>query len=62
MNFMHFMGAEGIRELLRNLDLTERSRIVCAQSSKLPSSEAKNKKLAKRLKILEGFQKVRYQT
>ena len=54
--FSAFMGAEGIRELLRNLDLNSEVESLHAELD-VTSSEAKNKKLAKRLKILEGFQK-----
>jgi DNA-directed RNA polymerase subunit beta' len=50
------MGAEGIRELLRNLDLNSEVESLRAELE-VTGSEAKNKKLAKRLKILEGFQK-----
>ena len=54
--FVAFMGAEGIRELLRNLDLPTEVESLHAELE-VTGSEAKNKKLAKRLKILEGFQK-----
>ena len=54
--FRAFMGAEGIRELLRELDLTSEVESLRAELD-VTSSEAKNKKLAKRLKILEGFVK-----
>ena len=54
--FTAYMGAEGIRELLRNLDLNSEVDSLRAELD-VTSSEAKNKKLAKRLKILEGFQK-----
>ena len=54
--FQALMGAEGIRELLRNLDLNTEVENLRAELE-TTSSEAKNKKLAKRLKILEGFQK-----
>ena len=54
--FHALMGAEGIRELLRNLDLPSEVESLRAELE-VTSSEAKNKKLAKRLKILEGFQK-----
>ena len=54
--FVAFMGAEGVRELLRNLDLTSEVESLHAELE-VTGSEAKNKKLAKRLKILEGFQK-----
>ena len=50
------MGAEGIRELLREIDLKneiEKLRTELAETS----SEAKIKKIAKRLKVLEGFQR-----
>jgi len=54
--FRAFMGAEGIRELLRELDLISEVESLRAELD-VTSSEAKNKKLAKRLKILEGFVK-----
>ena len=54
--FRAFMGAEGIRELLRELDLTSEVESLRAELD-VTRSEAKNKKLAKRLKILEGFVK-----
>jgi DNA-directed RNA polymerase subunit beta' len=54
--FVAYMGAEGIRELLRNLDLNTEVESLRAELE-VTGSEAKNKKLAKRLKILEGFQK-----
>ena len=54
--FVAFMGAEGIRELLRNLDLISEVESLHAELE-VTGSEAKNKKLAKRLKILEGFLK-----
>src|SRR5574343_433488 len=54
--FQALMGAEGIRELLRNLDLNSEVESLRAELE-VTGSEAKNKKLAKRLKILEGFQK-----
>ena len=54
--FSAAMGAEGVRELLRNLDLrgeidTLRSELAAT------SSDTKIKKIAKRLKVLEGFHK-----
>jgi DNA-directed RNA polymerase subunit beta' len=55
-SLLRFMGAEGIRELLRNLDLPTEVESLHAELE-VTGSEAKNKKLAKRLKILEGFQK-----
>ena len=54
--FQALMGAEGIRELLRNLELNSEVESLRAELE-VTGSEAKNKKLAKRLKILEGFQK-----
>ncbi len=54
--FHALMGAEGIRELLRSLDLPSEVESLRAELE-VTGSEAKNKKLAKRLKILEGFQK-----
>ncbi|TXH13348.1 MAG: DNA-directed RNA polymerase subunit beta' [Gammaproteobacteria bacterium] len=55
-DFQALMGAEGVRELLRNLDLPSEVESLRAELE-VTGSEAKNKKLAKRLKILEGFQK-----
>jgi DNA-directed RNA polymerase subunit beta' len=54
--FQALMGAEGVRELLRSLELTSEVEALHAELE-VTGSEAKNKKLAKRLKILEGFQK-----
>ncbi|WP_226407453.1 DNA-directed RNA polymerase subunit beta' [Dechloromonas denitrificans] len=54
--FQALMGAEGIRELLRNLDVPSEVESLRAELE-VTGSEAKNKKLAKRLKILEGFMK-----
>ncbi|MBS4016714.1 MAG: DNA-directed RNA polymerase subunit beta' [Dechloromonas sp.] len=54
--FQALMGAEGIRELLRNLELNSEVENL-RNELEVTGSEAKNKKLAKRLKILEGFQK-----
>jgi len=54
--FQALMGAEGIRELLRNLDLNTEVENLHAELE-VTGSEAKNKKLAKRLKVLEAFQK-----
>lgn len=54
--FHAIMGAEGIRDLLRSIDVdreVEKLRIDLGATS----SEAKIKKYAKRLKVLEGFQK-----
>src|SRR5574343_638179 len=54
--FQALMGAEGIRDLLRALELDSEVESLRAELE-VTGSEAKNKKLAKRLKILEGFQK-----
>jgi len=55
-DFSATMGAEGIRELLRAINLNEQ---IDALRKELEStgSDTKIKKLAKRLKVLEGFQK-----
>jgi DNA-directed RNA polymerase subunit beta' len=50
------MGAEGVRDLLRNLDLNAEVERLRADLDKT-SSDTKIKKLAKRLKVLEAFQK-----
>ncbi|ACK52751.1 DNA-directed RNA polymerase, beta' subunit [Methylocella silvestris BL2] len=53
-SFTAMIGAEAIREILRNMDLpaiAERLKIEIAQST----TELKPKKLAKRLKIIEAF-------
>jgi DNA-directed RNA polymerase subunit beta' len=55
-DFQALMGAEGIRELLRNLDLPSEVESLRGELE-VTGSEAKNKKLAKRLKVLEAFQK-----
>ena len=55
-DFSALMGAEGVRELLRNLDLggeIERLR----RDLEATDSETKIKKIAKRLKVLEAFHK-----
>ncbi|WP_324780254.1 DNA-directed RNA polymerase subunit beta' [Thiobacillus sedimenti] len=54
--FKALMGAEGIRELLRSIDLHTEVEALHAEISKT-GSDTKLKKLSKRLKILEGFQK-----
>ena len=48
------IGAEAIRELLGALDVEEESRVL-RDEMKEATSEAKRKKLAKRLKVLEAF-------
>ncbi|OAM36348.1 DNA-directed RNA polymerase subunit beta' [Eikenella sp. NML080894] len=50
------MGAEGIRELLRSLDVPAEIEIL-RQELESTGSETKIKKLAKRLKVLEVFQR-----
>ncbi|MDR1367856.1 MAG: DNA-directed RNA polymerase subunit beta' [Candidatus Accumulibacter sp.] len=50
------MGAEGIREILRSIDLSGEVSRLRAELD-VTSSETKSKKFSKRLKILEGFQK-----
>jgi DNA-directed RNA polymerase subunit beta' len=55
-DFEALMGAEGIRALLRNLNLDSETERLRAELE-VTGSETKNKKLAKRLKVLEGFQK-----
>ena len=54
--FKALMGAEGVRELLRSLDLHAEVETLHSEISKT-GSDTKLKKLSKRLKILEGFQK-----
>ena len=55
-DFKAMMGAEAIRELLHNIDIDlEVSNLRQELSS--TTSEAKIKKFAKRLKVLEGFQR-----
>ena len=54
-DFSAVMGAEGIRELLRTLDISHEIETL-RQELETTGSEAKIKKIAKRLKVLEGFQ------
>jgi DNA-directed RNA polymerase subunit beta' len=54
--FRALMGAEAVRELLRNIDIDSEVETLRAEL-KATSSEAKIKKISKRLKVLEGFQK-----
>jgi DNA-directed RNA polymerase subunit beta' len=54
--FRALMGAEAVRELLRSLDLPAVVETLHADMGRT-GSETKLKKLSKRLKILEGFQK-----
>jgi len=54
--FRALMGAEGVRDLLRSIDVdAEVTRLRDELAA--TSSEAKIKKIAKRLKVLEGFQR-----
>ena len=55
-DFYAAMGAEGIRELLRSIDLNSEVDRLRAEHE-TTTSETKSKKFSKRLKILEGFQK-----
>jgi DNA-directed RNA polymerase subunit beta' len=54
--FTAVMGAEAVRELLRTLDINREIEILRTDLSET-GSEAKIKKIAKRLKVLEAFQK-----
>ena len=54
--FDALMGAEGIRELLKKLDLSEEIEVLRNELSET-ESETKKKKVAKRLKVLEAFDK-----
>ena len=54
--FKALMGAEAVRELLRSIDLHTEVESLHSEISKT-GSDTKLKKLSKRLKILEGFQK-----
>src|SRR4051794_18997614 len=55
-DFQAVMGAEGIRELLRGLDLNHEIETL-RKDLETTGSDTKIKKYAKRLKVLEGFQK-----
>src|SRR6266568_2538165 len=55
-DFSASMGAEGIRELLRAINLNEQIDTL-RRDLESTGSDTKIKKLAKRLKVLEGFQK-----
>ncbi|MCP2041216.1 DNA-directed RNA polymerase subunit beta' [Neisseria sp. HSC-16F19] len=50
------MGAEGIRDLLRGLDIAQEVQVL-RQELEATGSETKIKKIAKRLKVLEAFQR-----
>ncbi|MGD9786672.1 MAG: DNA-directed RNA polymerase subunit beta' [Sulfuricellaceae bacterium] len=54
--FKAVMGAEGVRELLRSLDLNAEVEKLRKELSET-GSDTKIKKIAKRLKVLEAFQK-----
>lgn len=54
--FKALMGAEAVRELLRTIDINRDVETLRAEL-KATSSDAKIKKISKRLKVLEGFQK-----
>ncbi|MHB1213634.1 MAG: DNA-directed RNA polymerase subunit beta' [Thiobacillus sp.] len=54
--FRALMGAEAVRELLRSLDVNTTVESLHSEINKT-GSDTKLKKLSKRLKILEGFQK-----
>ena len=55
-DFHALMGAEAVRELLRSIEIDEEVTTLRAEL-KATGSEAKIKKISKRLKVLEGFQK-----
>ena len=55
-DFRALMGAEAVRELLRTIDI-DRDAETLRQELQSTGSDAKIKKLSKRLKVLEGFQK-----
>ena len=55
-DFSAAMGAEGVRELLRSLDLKHEIETLRTELA-ATSSDTKIKKIAKRLKVLEAFQK-----
>ncbi|MFM9972247.1 MAG: DNA-directed RNA polymerase subunit beta' [Burkholderiales bacterium] len=55
-DFQAVMGAEGVRELLRSIDVNAEIETI-RKDLETTGSDTKIKKLAKRLKVLEGFQK-----
>ncbi|MEZ5661498.1 MAG: DNA-directed RNA polymerase subunit beta' [Burkholderiaceae bacterium] len=55
-DFDAMMGAEAVRELLRTIDINREIEALRADLE-ATGSEAKIKKIAKRLKVLEGFQR-----
>ncbi|WP_147695193.1 DNA-directed RNA polymerase subunit beta' [Vogesella mureinivorans] len=54
--FIALMGAEAVRELLKKLDLTSEIETL-RRELEATSSDTKIKKIAKRLKVLEAFQR-----
>jgi DNA-directed RNA polymerase subunit beta' len=54
--FEAVMGAEGVKQLLSSLDINSEVEVLREELTNT-SSEAKIKKIAKRLKVLEAFQK-----
>ena len=54
--FVALMGAEAVRELLKRLDLTSEIETL-RRELEATSSDTKIKKIAKRLKVLEAFQR-----
>ena len=55
-DFRALMGAEAVRELLRTIDIDREVETLRGELG-ATSSEAKIKKISKRLKVLEGFQR-----
>ncbi|MDY3331171.1 MAG: DNA-directed RNA polymerase subunit beta' [Pelistega sp.] len=55
-DFVALMGAEAIRELLRTIDIDKEAELL-RSSLDTTKSDAKVKKISKRLKVIEGFQK-----
>lgn len=55
-DFHALMGAEAVRELLRTIDIDREAETLRAEL-KATASDAKIKKISKRLKVIEGFQK-----
>ena len=54
--FKAIMGAEGVRELLRGIDVNAEVETLRAELTRT-TSDTKMKKISKRLKVLEGFQR-----
>ena len=54
-SFRAGIGAEALKELLEAINLEEGPRQGARRSARHNSSEAKRKKLVKRLKLLEAF-------